>query len=73
MAKLKIVDESFNCHNKISYIKNLMHVEIYFTENTLPKFVSLTWNFQGSFDKLCPNLPDSFSLSLCVYAFMNFI
>ena len=26
MAKIKIVDTSFNCHNKISHIKNLMHI-----------------------------------------------
>ena len=25
IAKINIVDTSFNCHNKISYIKNLMH------------------------------------------------
>ena len=60
MAKIKIVDKNFNCHNKISYIKNL------------PNFFLLTWDFQGSFDKLCPNLPDSFSFSLlciCIYEF----
>ena len=39
-------------------------MHIYFTRNTLPEFVSLTWNFQSSLDELCPNLPDSFSLSL---------
>ena len=28
MAKTKIVDRSFNSHNKISYIKNFMHIYI---------------------------------------------
>ena len=26
MEKIKIMDISYNCHNKISYIKNLMHI-----------------------------------------------
>ena len=26
MAKIEIVDTSFNCQNKILYIKNLMHI-----------------------------------------------
>ena len=26
MTKIKIVDTRYNCHNKISYIKNLMHI-----------------------------------------------
>ena len=41
-------------------------MHIYFTRNTLPEFVSLTWNFQSSLDELCPNLPDSFSLCISV-------
>ena len=61
MAKIEIVDTSFNRHNKISYIKNLMLPKI------LYQHVSLTWNFQSSFDELCPSLPDSFSLSVSVY------
>ena len=39
---------------------------MYFTKNTIPKFVSLTWIFQGFSDELCPTLPDSFSFSLSV-------
>ena len=43
--KIRIVDASFNCRNNISYIKNLMHIRIYFTRTTRSKFVSLTLNF----------------------------
>ena len=53
---MKIVDTSFNCHNKMSYIKNMMHkyflleitTQICLTELEFPKFLSWT-------------LPDRFS------------
>ena len=41
-------------------------MHIYFTRNTLPEFVSLTWNFRSSLDELCQTLPDSFCLSVSV-------
>ena len=41
----------------------------FLTRITLPKFVSLTWNFQNFFNRHLLIL----SLSLSVYAFMNFM
>ena len=32
MEKIETADGSFNYHNKILYIKNLMHIWIYFTK-----------------------------------------
>ena len=37
MANIQIVDINFNCHNKISHTKNLMHIQIYFTQNAPPE------------------------------------
>ena len=67
IAKTKTVNTTFNCHNKVSNIKNLnlMHIWIYFTKNALPKFVPLTGDFQSSFHELFPTLHDFFYL--CVY------
>ena len=63
MAKIEIVDTSFNWHNRISYIKNLMHVWIDFTKICIinlkfSKFLS--WN-----------LSNSCCFSLCVWIFFN--
>ena len=65
MAKTKIVDRSFNSHNKISYIKNFMYIYI------LTEICQTINYFQSSFHKLFPAHPDSFCL--CVYPLMNFI
>ena len=63
---MKIVDASFHCHNK-NFIHQNFDGYIFFTGNTLPKSVSLTWNFQNSFHELFLTL--SLSVRICIYEF----
>ena len=83
MTKIQIVDASLNCHNKISYIKNLMDAYINIFYQKYSTWICLiNLEFSKFFDKLCPAVPDFSlsiylclyaSLSFCVHVFMNFI
>ena len=60
MAETKSVETSFNSLNKDSYIHQKSVAYINFTRNTLPKFVSVTWDFQSSLHELFPPHRNSF-------------
>ena len=65
MGETKLVDTSFNSPGKNSYMHQKSDAYINLTRNTLPKFASVTWDFQSCFHELFPACRNSFSL--CVH------
>ena len=74
MTKIQIVDASLNCHNKISYIKNLMDAYINIFYQKYSTWICLiNLEFSKFFDKLCPAVPDFslyLSLFICIFLFL---